>query len=80
MRYMLTGDRWDAQQAYRMGVIQQIAPDPATALQAGIELARKIAACGPLGIKTTLESAHLSIDRSWSSREAWSGRVGATCV
>ena len=64
MRYMLTGDHWDAQEAYRMGVIQQIAPNPAQALEAGIELARKIAACGPLGIKTTLESAHLSIDES----------------
>ena len=64
MRYMLTGDHWDAQEAYRMGVIQQIAPDPATALEAGIGLANKIAACGPLGIKTTLESAHLSIDES----------------
>jgi enoyl-CoA hydratase len=39
-------------------------PDPATALEAGIGLARKIAACGPLGIKTTLQSAHLSIDES----------------
>ena len=47
-----------------MGVIQQIASDPAKALEAGIVLARKIAACGPLGIKTTLESAHLSIDES----------------
>jgi enoyl-CoA hydratase len=64
MRYMLTGDHWGAEEAYRMGVIQQIAPNPAKALEAGIALARKIAACGPLGIKTTLESAHLSIDES----------------
>jgi enoyl-CoA hydratase len=27
-------------------------------------LAQKIAACGPLGIKTTLQSAHLAIDDS----------------
>ena len=47
-----------------MGVIQEIAPNPAKALEAGIGLAKKIAACGPLGIKTTLESAHLSIDES----------------
>jgi len=47
-----------------MGVIQEIAPNPAKALEAGIVLAQKIAACGPLGIKTTLESAHLSIDES----------------
>src|ERR1700678_795519 len=38
--------------------------NPAQALEAGIALARKIAACGPLGIKTTLESAHVSIDES----------------
>jgi len=50
--------------ARRMGVIQEIAPDPAQALEAGIGLAQKIAACGPLGIKTTLESAHTSIDES----------------
>ena len=64
MRYMLTGDHWGAEEAYRMGVIEQIAPSPAKALDAGIGLAQKIAACGPLGIKTTLESAHLSIDKS----------------
>lgn len=64
MRYMLTGDHWGAEEAYRIGAIQQIAPNPAKALETGIELARKIAACGPLGIKTTLESAHLSIDES----------------
>jgi enoyl-CoA hydratase len=64
MRYMPTGDHWGAAEAYRMGVIQQIAPDPVQALDAGIELARKIAACGPLGIKTTLHSAHLAIDQS----------------
>jgi len=64
MRYMLTGDHWGAEEAYRIGVIQQIAPDPAKALEAGTGLARKIAACGPLGITTTLQSAHLSIDQS----------------
>jgi Enoyl-CoA hydratase/isomerase len=64
MRYMLTGDHWRADEAYRMGVVQEVAPGPAAALEAGIELAQKIAACGPLGIKTTLESAHLSIDES----------------
>jgi enoyl-CoA hydratase/carnithine racemase len=64
MRYMLTGDHWGAEEAYRMGVIQEIAANPAKALEAGIGLARKIAASGPLGIRTTLESAHLSIDES----------------
>ncbi len=39
MRYMLTGDHWGAEEAYRMGVIQEIAPDPPKALEAGIALA-----------------------------------------
>jgi enoyl-CoA hydratase/carnithine racemase len=62
MRYMLTGDHWTAEESYRMGVTQQIAPTPQAALDAGVALARKIAACGPLGIKATLASAHLVID------------------
>lgn len=62
MRYMLTGDHWDAQESYRMGVTQQIAPTPQAALDAGVAMARKIAACGPLGIKATLTSAHQVID------------------
>ena len=64
MRYMLTGDHWGADEAYRMGVVQAIAPDRQTALELGLEIADRIAACGPLGIKTTLESAHLAIDDS----------------
>ena len=68
MRYMLTGDHWGAEEAFRMGIIQEIAPDPTAALETGISVAQKIAACGPLGIKTTLESAHLSIDESEARR------------
>lgn len=62
MRYMLTGDHWSAEESYRMGITQQIAPTPEAALQAGVEMARKIAACAPLSIKATLASAHQMID------------------
>jgi enoyl-CoA hydratase len=62
MRYMLTGDHWTAEESYRMGVTQQIAATPAAALEAGIALARKIAACAPLGVKATLASAHQVVD------------------
>jgi enoyl-CoA hydratase len=64
MRYMLTGDHWSAEEALRMGVVQGLSPTPVAALEAGIKFAEKIAACGPLGIKTTLASAHLAIDAS----------------
>ena len=62
MRYMLTGDHWSAEESFRMGITQQIAPTPEAALALGIAMARKIAAYGPLGIKATLASAHLLID------------------
>jgi enoyl-CoA hydratase/carnithine racemase len=62
MRYMLTGDHWSAEEARRIGIVQEIAPTRETALELGIAIATKIAACGPLGIKTTLASAHLAID------------------
>jgi enoyl-CoA hydratase len=62
MRYMLTGDHWNAEQAYQIGIVQQVARTPEEALEAGIQIANKIAACGPLGIKSTLLSAHLAID------------------
>jgi len=62
MRYMLTGDHWSAEESYRMGVTQEIAPTPAAALDAAVAMARKIAACGPLSIKATLVSAHHVVD------------------
>jgi enoyl-CoA hydratase len=62
MRYMLTGEHWSAEESRRMGITQEIAPTPAAALDAGIAIANKIAACGPLSIKATLASAHQVID------------------
>ena len=62
MRYMLTGDHWSAEESYRMGITQAIAPTPKAALEAGIVMARKIAGCGPLSIRATLASAHQVVD------------------
>ncbi len=64
MRYILTGDHWSAEEAYRMGEVQEVAPDAKEAFEAGIRIANKVADCGPLGIKTSLASAHLAIDQS----------------
>jgi enoyl-CoA hydratase len=62
MRYILTGDHWTAKEAYRMGTVQEVAATPQSALDKAIEIANKVAASGPLGIKTALASAHLAID------------------
>lgn len=64
MRYILTGDHWTAREAYRMGTVQEVATSPQSALDKAIEIASKIAACGPLGIKASLASAHLAVDKA----------------
>jgi enoyl-CoA hydratase len=62
MRYMLTGDHWTAQEAFRMGEVQMVAATPEKAFEAAIAMATRVAACAPLGIKATLASAHLALD------------------
>jgi enoyl-CoA hydratase len=62
MRYMLTGDHLTAAEAYRMGTVQEVSPTADAALEQAIDFAGKIADCGPLGIKTSLASAHLAAD------------------
>jgi enoyl-CoA hydratase len=62
MRYILTGDHWTAAEAHRIGTVQDVPPTADAALQRAIEFAGKIAACGPLGVKTSLASAHLAVD------------------
>jgi enoyl-CoA hydratase len=61
MRYMLTGEHWGAEEAFRMRAVQEIAPAREKALEAGIAIATKIAACGPLG------SRQRSPRRIWQS-------------
>src|SRR5271156_3361178 len=64
MRYMLTGDHWDATEAYRMGEVQFVADDPNGALEMALQIASTVAHCAPLGVATALASAHLAIDNT----------------
>src|SRR5277367_1566215 len=45
MRYMLTGDHWTADDAHRMGILQEIAETPQAALDRGMAIANKVAGC-----------------------------------
>ena len=57
MRYMLTGDEWGAEESYRLGLTQAVAP-PGKELGLAVDFAKKIAAAAPLGVRATLASAH----------------------
>ena len=58
MRWLLTGDEFDADEALRIGLVQEVAPDPETAKETALEIARTIATrAAPLGVRATLQSA-----------------------
>lgn len=60
MRYMLTGDEWGAEEAHRLGLVQEVTP-PGQQLDRAVQLAQKIAAAAPLGVRATLATAHHAI-------------------
>jgi enoyl-CoA hydratase/carnithine racemase len=61
MRWILTGDEFDAAEAHRIGLVQEVAPDPAAAVARAKDIAKTIAeGAAPLGVRTALASAHLA--------------------
>ncbi|ACL04386.1 Enoyl-CoA hydratase/isomerase [Desulfatibacillum aliphaticivorans] len=54
-RYMMTGDLFDANEALRMGLVQQIV-DPDKLMDEALALAGKMASKSPLGLKLTKEA------------------------
>jgi enoyl-CoA hydratase/carnithine racemase len=58
MRWLLTGEEYDAAEAHRIGLVQEVV-EPGRQVDRAIELAEAIATrSAPLGVKTTLASAH----------------------
>ncbi|MFF2083384.1 crotonase/enoyl-CoA hydratase family protein [Nocardia sp. NPDC058176] len=63
MRWILTGEEFDAPEAHRIGLVQELVPDADAARARAIEIARAIAErSAPLGVRTTLASAHRARD------------------
>lgn len=56
MRYMLTGEQFDATQALHMRLLTEVV-EPGQALSRAIEYAERIAQAAPLAVKATLQSA-----------------------
>ena len=59
-RYLLTGDELMADDAYRLGLVQQLCA-PGEQLDAAIALAQRIARAAPLGVQGSLRSSRLRI-------------------
>lgn len=60
MRYILTGDTFDAQEAQRWGLVSDVT-EPGGQLDAAIEIATRIAHNAPLGVQATLVNARMAL-------------------
>lgn len=56
MRWILTGDTFDAFEAHRIGLVQEVVP-AGTQLRRAVEVAKSICEQAPLGVQTALRSA-----------------------
>lgn len=59
MRWLLTGDEFDAAEALRIGLVQEVV-EHGKQLDKAVEIATRIAAQAPLGVQATIASARKS--------------------
>jgi enoyl-CoA hydratase len=59
MRYLLTADEFGAEEAMRIGLVQEVVP-AGRQLERATEIARVIAAQAPLGVQATLANARVA--------------------
>lgn len=60
MRWILTGDSFDAAEALRIGLVQEVVPHGAQ-YERGLELARRVAAQAPLAVQAALANARVAV-------------------
>lgn len=69
MRWMLTADTFDAEEAHRIGIVQEVVPD-GEHLARAVEIAQTIARQAPLGVRATLRGARQAIRAGDAAAEA----------
>ena len=67
MRWILTGDEFGADEAYRIGLVQEVVP-VGEQLARAIAIAETIAAQAPLGVQATLASARKALTEEAAAR------------
>ena len=56
-RYLLTGERWSAAEAHRLGLVQEVVP-AGQQHEAATKLAQSIARAAPLGVEGVMKAVH----------------------
>lgn len=72
MRYLLTGEKFDAQEAHRLGIVTEVVAK-GKQLERAIELAEKVAAQAPLAVQAALASARAALEDE-ASEDAFVGK------
>jgi enoyl-CoA hydratase/carnithine racemase len=60
MKYLLTGEKFDANEAFRLGIVNEVVAK-GTQFDRAMELANKIASQAPLAVQATLASARAAL-------------------
>jgi enoyl-CoA hydratase len=68
MRWILTGDTFDAVEAHRIGLVQEVVPD-GEQYERGLELARRVASQAPLAVQAALKNARIAVRDSDAAAE-----------
>jgi len=69
MRWILTGDTFDANEALRIGLVQEVVPHGEQYAR-GLELAHRVAAQAPLAVQAALANARMAIRDGDAAAEA----------
>ncbi|MGV9853476.1 crotonase/enoyl-CoA hydratase family protein [Streptomyces sp. NPDC003442] len=69
MRWMLTAEPFDATEAHRIGIVQEVVPD-GTHVDRAVAIAQVIARQAPLGVRATLANARQAQREGEASAEA----------
>jgi enoyl-CoA hydratase/carnithine racemase len=62
MRHLLTGDTFEVDEAYRIGLIQEIT-EPGQQLDRAVEIATEVADQAPLAVQETLRSSRIAVEQ-----------------
>jgi len=69
MRWILTGDSFDAAEAHRIGLVQEVVPHGQQYAR-GLELAHRVAAQAPLAVQAALANARIAVRDGDAAAEA----------
>ncbi|MBX3098196.1 MAG: crotonase/enoyl-CoA hydratase family protein [Salinibacterium sp.] len=69
MRWILTGDSFPVEEAYRIGLVQEVVPHGEHYAR-GLELAQRIAAQAPLAVQAALANARIAVRDGEAAAEA----------